>query len=43
MDVVDAIVGVERDSLDEPLVPITMDVNVLMMTAEDLKEYGLDF
>lgn len=44
MDVVDALVSVQRDSLNEPIVPITMDVNVLMMTAKDLKEYnvGLD-
>ncbi|MFD0795943.1 peptidylprolyl isomerase [Maribacter chungangensis] len=41
MDVVDAIVNVKRDSLDEPLVPITMDVNVLMMTAQELKEYDV--
>jgi peptidyl-prolyl cis-trans isomerase B (cyclophilin B) len=36
------LVNVPRDSLDEPLTPITMDVNVLMMTAEDLKGYELD-
>lgn len=42
MDVVDAMVSVQRDSLDEPLTPITMDVNIVMMTAEDLKGYGLD-
>ena len=42
MDVVDTLVNVPRDSLDEPLTPITMDVNVLMMSAEDLKGYELD-
>lgn len=42
MDVVDAMVSVQRDSLDEPLIPITMDVNVLMMTAKDLKGYDVD-
>lgn len=42
MDVVDAMVSVSRDSLDKPLTPITMDVNILMMTAEDLKEYEVD-
>lgn len=42
MDVVDAMVSVQTDSLDEPATPITMDVNVLMMTAEDLKEYDVD-
>jgi peptidyl-prolyl cis-trans isomerase B (cyclophilin B) len=41
MDVVDAMVSVPRDSLDEPLTPITMDVNVLLMTAQDLKGYDL--
>jgi peptidyl-prolyl cis-trans isomerase B (cyclophilin B) len=34
-------VSVPRDSLDEPLTPITMDVNVLLMTAQDLKGYDL--
>lgn len=42
MDVVDAIVSVPRDSLDEPLTLITMDVNVLLMTSEDLKGYDMD-
>jgi peptidyl-prolyl cis-trans isomerase B (cyclophilin B) len=42
MDVVDAMVSVQRDSLDEPLTPITMDVNVLMMTVEELKEYDVE-
>ncbi len=42
MDVVDAMVNVPRDSLDEPLTPITMDVNILMMTAEELKGYDLE-
>lgn len=42
MDVVDVIVSVPRDSLDEPLTPITMDVNVLLMTSEDLKGYDMD-
>lgn len=42
MDVVDAMVSVPRDSLDEPLTPIIMDVSVLMMTAEDLKGFDVD-
>ena len=42
MDVVDAMVSVPRDSLDEPETPITMDVNILMMTAEDLKGFDVD-
>lgn len=41
MDVVDAMVNVPRDSLDEPETPITMDVNILMMTAEDLKGFDV--
>lgn len=40
MDVVDKIVNVERDSIDEPLTPITLDVNMITMTAEDLKQIG---
>lgn len=42
MDVVDAMVSVARDSLDEPLTSITIDVNVLLMTAQDLKGYDVD-
>ena len=42
MDVVDAIVNVPTDSLDEPYTPVTMDVNILMMTAKDLKEFPID-
>ena len=42
MDVVNAMVSVPRDSLDEPLTPITIDVNILMMTAENLKGYDVD-
>ncbi len=42
MDVVDAMVSVRRDTLNEPLMPITMDVNVLLMTSEDLKDYDLE-
>lgn len=41
MDVVDAIVHVPTDSLDEPLTPITMDVNIVQMTAKELKGYGV--
>jgi peptidyl-prolyl cis-trans isomerase B (cyclophilin B) len=41
MDVVDAMGSVPRDSLDEPLTPIIMDVNVLLMTSEDLKGYDM--
>lgn len=41
MDVVDVMVNVPRDSINGPLIPITMDVNILMMTAEDLKGYDV--
>lgn len=42
MPVVDAMVNVPTDSLDEPLTPITMDVNILKMSAKDLKKFALD-
>jgi len=42
MDVVDAVVRVARDSLDQPLTPITIDVNILMMTAGELNGYDFD-
>ncbi len=41
MDIVDAIVAVERDSLDEPLVPITLDVNVVEYSIKQLEELGV--
>ncbi|MGB5554337.1 MAG: peptidylprolyl isomerase [Flavobacteriaceae bacterium] len=41
MDVVDAIVNVPRDSIDQPLTPIALDVNIISMTVEDLKVLGL--
>lgn len=43
MQVVDAMVNVPTDSLDEPVTPITMDVNILKMNAKDLKNFTLDF
>ncbi len=42
MPVVDAMVNVPTDSLDEPLTPITMDVNILKMSAKHLKKFALD-
>lgn len=39
MDIVDTIVQVERDSTDQPLTPITLDVNIIKMTAKELKGY----
>ena len=38
MDVVDSIVHVQRDSVDAPLQPITLDVNMIKMTSNDLKK-----
>lgn len=40
MDIVDAIVSVERDSTNKPLQPITLDVNVITLTSEELKSLG---
>lgn len=40
MDVVDAIVAVKTDSTDTPLSPIKLDVNVLNLSAADLKKLG---
>ena len=40
MDVVDAIVAVKTDSTDTPLSPIKLDVNVLNLTASELKKQG---
>lgn len=40
MDVVDAIVSVKTDSTNTPLAPIKLDVNVLNLTAAELKKQG---
>lgn len=37
MDVVDEIVNVERDSINEPLLPITLDVNMISIKESALK------
>ena len=42
MDVVDAIVSVARDSLDSPLQPIKLDVNLLELSLEELRKAGCD-
>lgn len=42
MDIVDAIVNVERDTLDEPLTPITLDVSVVEYTEEQMKALGAE-
>jgi peptidyl-prolyl cis-trans isomerase B (cyclophilin B) len=41
MDVIDAIVMVPKDSLDEPLSKIKLDVNVIKMTKKDIEAKGL--
>jgi peptidyl-prolyl cis-trans isomerase B (cyclophilin B) len=41
-DVLDAIAKVETDSLDTPLVAVPMQVNVISLTAEGLKEKGYE-
>ena len=41
MDVVDAIVNNPRDSIDEPLTPISLDVSIITMKAKDLQVYGI--
>lgn len=42
MDVVDAIVNVERDSTNKPLQPISLDVNIISLSADELKELGFE-
>jgi peptidyl-prolyl cis-trans isomerase B (cyclophilin B) len=39
MDIVDSIVSVKTDSNDYPLIPIRMDVNIVNLTANELKQY----
>lgn len=39
MDVIDTIVNVERDSTNQPLTNITLDVNIISMTAQELSKY----
>lgn len=40
MDVVDKIVSVKKDSINTPLDPIKLDVNIIKMSAADLKKNG---
>lgn len=42
MDLIDEIVKVETDSLDAPLTPITLDVNVIEMTSAEIEALGFD-
>lgn len=39
-DVLDSIAKVQTDSLDKPLVDVSMEVNVLALSAEELQELG---
>ncbi len=41
MDVVDAIVKSPRDSIDEPLTPISLDVNIITMKGKDLRTFNV--
>lgn len=41
MDVVDAIVNSPRDSIDQPLKPISMDVNIIKMGAKELQPFAV--
>ncbi len=38
MDIIDTIVKVDRDSLDAPMTPISLDVNMISMTATELQK-----
>jgi len=42
MDIVDKIVAVPADSTDTPLSSITLDVNIIQMSAEELEQNGLN-
>jgi len=42
MDVVDQIASVPKDSTDTPLTPVTLDVNIIQMTATELEQSGLN-
>lgn len=39
MDIVDSIVSVKTDSMNSPLTPIKMDVNIINLSAKELKQY----
>ncbi len=41
MDVIDAIVNVPRDSTDQPLRPITLDVNIISVTEKELENFSV--
>ena len=39
MDVVEKIVSVPKDSTDTPLTPITLHIDVIQMSADELAKY----
>ena len=43
MDIIDTIVNVQRDSTDAPLIPITLDVNMISMKETDLQKLYIDY
>lgn len=43
MAVIDSIVAVKTDSTNAPLLPIRLDINILNLTAADLKKRGYTF
>lgn len=40
LDVLDAIASVETDSMDTPLKPIPLDVNIISLTKDELRDLG---
>jgi len=42
MDVIDAIVNVPRDSTDQPLKPINLDINIVMLSQDELAALGFE-
>ncbi len=40
MEIVNAIVAVERDSINQPLIPISLDVNIISISNEELLKLG---
>ncbi len=43
MDVIDSIVNAERDSTNTPLIPITLNVNMITINATELKKLYPEF
>lgn len=41
MEIIEAIANVERDAKNKPLSPVTLDVNIIEMTAKQLKNLGI--